>query len=337
MRDIHRSALLLIAATVMALTALLPSWPGSVAPRSAAPRNAAPAQIRALVAKADAVQSEAEPETDGSGDRGATPEPQAVVATPKAVVKTGAPSAEDESDSATFVASVDTLGTDDVAPPEPASDGQCPKARTCPTNQIRTQKWKTSEDGTVTIPWRFNDEGRRNLRAPAGLLESAVRASMAEWSRWNSNIVFEYSGTTTAAFAAQGKDGSCDDGVNTVTWASFDPSVIAAVGTCIDPATNTVRDADLALNVTQHWEDISGEAESRHTFDIRSIVTHELGHILSLLDLYDARSVRQTMMGSAEYGETRKRTLALGDVIGLQKAYPCDAQDRCPRDGISDD
>ncbi|MEX2393403.1 MAG: matrixin family metalloprotease, partial [Actinomycetota bacterium] len=106
---------------------------------------------------------------------------------------------------------------------------------------------------------------------------------------------------------------------------------------CTDETGKIVRDADLALNVTQHWEDIGAEPDSRHSFDIRSIVTHELGHVLSLLDLYDADSLHQTMMGNAEYGETRKRTLALGDIIGLQTAYPCGKGDTCRREGIAND
>jgi hypothetical protein len=43
------------------------------------------------------------------------------------------------------------------------------------------------------------------------------------------------------------------------------------------------------------------------------------------------------MSGYSEYGETNKRTPALGDIMGIQKEFPCDANDRCPRDGIADD
>ena len=218
-----------------------------------------------------------------------------------------------------------------------AVESRCPTATTCKSHQVRPATFKPNGSGAVAIPWKFNDEGRRNLRAPEGLLESAVRSGMAEWSRWNSNISFPYAGTTTAAFGADGKDGSCADGTNTVTWHQFDASVIAAVVTCFDRTGNTIRDADLALNVTHHWENIGAEPDSRHTFDIRSIVTHELGHWLSLLDLYDGDAMGQTMMGNSEYGETRKRTLAYGDILGVQEAYPCGAGDRCPRTGITKD
>ena len=245
-------------------------------------------------------------------------------------------------DPATFVRNIDVLQasgttTPDFDVPPPSSGGPCPKATTCKTHVVRNARLPSDETGRVAVPWKFNDEGRRNLRAPQGLLESAMRWATAEWSRWNSNLAFAYAGTTTTTFGADGSDGSCDDGTNTVTWHQFDPEVIAAVVTCTDPKGKTVRDVDLALNVTQHWEDIRGEADSRHTFDIRSIVTHEIGHWVSLLDLYDGDSVAQTMMGNAVYGETRKRTLALGDVVGIQTAYPCGDGDSCPRSGIVED
>jgi hypothetical protein len=233
-----------------------------------------------------------------------------------------------------FTERVTTPPTAQQAPP---ADATCPKATTCPSYQLHTSRWPSDETGTVTIPFKFNDEGRRNLRAPVGLLESAFGASTQQWSKWNSNIVFKAAGTTTAKFGGKGKDGSCDDGTNVVTWHKFDASIIAAVALCKDKTGRVVRDADLAMNVTQHWEDVSGEPESRHTFDIRSIVTHEVGHWLSFADIYGGMDNKQTMFGQAAYGETNKRTLALGDVVGIQKAYPCDKEDICPRKGIKND
>ena len=91
------------------------------------------------------------------------------------------------------------------------------------------------------------------------------------------------------------------------------------------------------MNVTYHWENINGTPSTRHSMDIRSIVTHELGHWLGLLDLYSSSDVHQTMSGYSKYGETSKRTLALGDVIGIQTAFPCGSGDSCPRTGVAND
>jgi hypothetical protein len=187
------------------------------------------------------------------------------------------------------------------------------------------------------IPLASNDEGRRPARADDGIARPALKAAMTEWSRWNSNVVFRDTGSTTAEFAANGKDGSCDDGTNVVTWATFDPGVIGEAVLCFDEAGRVIRDADLALNAAQHWERVSGEPESRHSHDIQTIYTHELGHWIGFEDIYSEQAARQTMYGVTDYGETRKRTLALGDVTGLQKAYPCGSGDSCPRSGIADD
>jgi predicted Zn-dependent protease len=256
------------------------------------------------------------------------------------VRRNGLPTAAKPSAPAKTIRTIEVLYSerhDTSSEPRAAGTGTCPKATTCTVHQTQRARWLTDSTGKVTIKWKFNDEGRRSLRAPPGLLESAIKSGMAEWQRWNSNVQFAYVGTTTAQYGARGSNGTCDDGNNVIGWARMDRDIIAQVMTCLDSSGRRVVDADLALNVTQHWEDIKGEPESRHTFDIRSIVTHELGHILSLADLYSSDAMYMTMMGNAKYGETRKRTLGLGDIIGVQTAYKCGSGDSCPRRGIVND
>ena len=213
----------------------------------------------------------------------------------------------------------------------------CPRASTCDRYLLKNARWPVDESGTVVIPFAYNDSGRRPARAADGITRPALQAAMSQWTHWNSNIVFRDTGTTTATFARDGKDGSCDDGTNVVTWDTFEPDVIGVATLCFDKSGRVIRDADLALNAAQHWERVSGTPESRHSHDIQSILTHELGHWLSFEDIYSGDAVRQTMFGNTEYGETNKRTLALGDVVGVQKAYPCSGEDRCPRSGVIDD
>jgi hypothetical protein len=62
-----------------------------------------------------------------------------------------------------------------------------------------------------------------------------------------------------------------------------------------------------------------------------------MGHWLSLLDMYSDTSSAETMHGAADPNETRKRTPALGDITGVQTAYPCRSGDSCPRSGITGD
>lgn len=215
--------------------------------------------------------------------------------------------------------------------------GPCAKASTCETHELSNVRRPTDDTGRIVIPFAYNDEGRRKLRAPeATEVRAALSRSMAEWSRWNSNIAFEDRGTTTATFAATGADGGCSDDVNVVTWGQFAPGVVGIASTCLDETNRIVRDTDLALNAHHRW--VIGTDERRPSYDVESILTHELGHWLSLKDLYvDIDAARQTMFGSADPNETHKRTLALGDVVGVQAAYPCSDGDVCPRDGVVDD
>jgi len=55
--------------------------------------------------------------------------------------------------------------------------------------------------------------------------------------------------------------------------------------------------------------------------DLQNIATHELGHGVGLGDLYITACSEETMYGYSNYGETKKRTLNAGDIMGIQKLY----------------
>jgi hypothetical protein len=222
--------------------------------------------------------------------------------------------------------------------PDVAVTGPCARANTCPTYQLRPARWPTDKTGRAVINFAYNDDGRRSARAKAEAAGPALNAAAREWMRWNSNVVLRNVGTTTAGFGATGSDGSCADGHNVVTWSRLEPGAVGEAVICFDKTLRVVRDADLALSSTLHWETVASAPRSRHSFDLQEIYTHELGHWLSLIDLYSPESGQyQTMFGDAKYGETRKRTPALGDIIGVEKAYPCGKGDSCPRTGIVND
>ena len=335
---------LLVAGLGAALAVLAALVPGAVVRTSAPLAKGAetrPVLIR-LIERAPVATKDAVVATQ---DAAVAPAPVA----PEEVVRTEPASAPARADTAAAgVPDVEDVGAThpvvfaehaaDRGPSAASSSGRCPKPTTCDVHVLMPARWKTDSTGKLVLKWKYNDEGRRKLRAPAGLLESALKSGMAEWERWNSNVDFAYFGTTAALFGAKGSNGSCDDGTNVIGWSRLEPGVIAEVMTCVDKTGRRVVDADLALNVTFHWEDIQDEPESRHSYDIRSIVTHELGHYAAALgDLYSGDAMYQTMMGNEKYGEVRKRTLALGDIVGLQRAYPCGEGDTCPRKGIVND
>jgi len=55
--------------------------------------------------------------------------------------------------------------------------------------------------------------------------------------------------------------------------------------------------------------------------DLLNIAIHELGHSLGLSDFYNSECSLETMYGYASNGETNKRTLAVGDVVGISGLY----------------
>jgi hypothetical protein len=218
-----------------------------------------------------------------------------------------------------------------------SSKGACPAAPTCEVFSISDFRWKTDAKGTAVINYKYNDANRRVLRAPEPAeTRGAIHAAAATWRHWNSNIVMRDTGDTTARFGALGRDGTCADGNNVITWGRVDdPDAVGMAGMCLDKTRHVIRDADIALNISYWWS--LGPNPRRATYDVQEIVTHEMGHWLSLLDIYAGGGQNQTMFGSADPNETRKRTLGLGDVRGLQRAYPCRSGDSCPRSGIVKD
>lgn len=58
-----------------------------------------------------------------------------------------------------------------------------------------------------------------------------------------------------------------------------------------------------------------------NTMDFDDIATHELGHSVGMNDLYTKACSEQTMYGYASYGETKKRTLESGDIMGVNMLY----------------
>lgn len=217
------------------------------------------------------------------------------------------------------------------------SKGVCPAAPTCDVFGITGYRFRPNAAGKIVINYKYNDTDRRDLRSPdPATVRAAIHAAAATWSHWDSRIVFNDTGDTTATFGAPGPDGTCADGINSISWGRFeDPDDVGEAGMCLDKSQHVIRDADIQLNIGYWWS--NGLDPRRQVYDVQEILTHEMGHWLSLVDQYSGLAGAQTMFGSADVNETRKRTPALGDVIGVQTAYPCRPGESCPRSGIVKD
>jgi VCBS repeat-containing protein len=153
---------------------------------------------------------------------------------------------------------------------------------------------------------------------PSGLPADAVPAIEAAALTWEddpgSYMDFTYRGTTgTLSTAGM-------DGVNVIGAGSRDSAgTVAMCDIWYMPGSDHIMEFDITYNTGAHSFATNGSASA---YDIQGIGTHELGHTLELLDLYDTADSDQVMYGLAAMGDTSKRTLASGDIAGVRAIYP---------------
>ena len=166
---------------------------------------------------------------------------------------------------------------------------------------------------------------------PANSL-AALQAALQTWTSVPAaKLSFVFGGETTST--AYG----INDGKNMVC---FGP--ISTAGTLAQNKfwyyTNSGKlvDSDIKFNTNYTW----GTDGTSGKFDVQNVATHELGHSLSLADLYAGSDSDKTMYGYAAMGETKKRDLDQDDINGIAYLYPDTAdadgdgvlnyEDNCP-------
>jgi len=150
---------------------------------------------------------------------------------------------------------------------------------------------------------------------PAGTL-SNIQMAFQTWEEDpGSYMDYTQAGTTSMT---GGKDG-----YNVVYWGYIDgPGGIVAVCThWYIVATLEIVEFDIKFDSGDSWQ-IYENTASNTSFDVRNVATHEIGHTLSLGDLYDPSDSMETMYGYVSHGQTTRRTLYTGDFQGLNVIYP---------------
>lgn len=137
---------------------------------------------------------------------------------------------------------------------------------------------------------------------------NTISASVNAWDSQTSYQVFSYKGTTSRTAGTY-------DGYNVISWGSYSAGVIAVTMSWVSG--RRVLEVDCLMNTYYGWS-LSGEAGK---MDVQNIMTHELGHFCGLADLYKDADYWLTMYGYADYAETYKQTLGLGDILGLRAVY----------------
>jgi hypothetical protein len=163
-------------------------------------------------------------------------------------------------------------------------------------------KWKAGT--TVTYSVNMNN-------APAGAKE-AIGAAFETWDLAVKIELFSDNvGTVSKA------TGNKYDGVNAISWGRLKPGIIAQTTTWYNRNTKEIMEIGMVFNSGYLWT-IGGSSNS---FDVQDIATHEAGHTLMLLDLYDDAASALTMYGYGDFGETYARTLGAGDESGIRYIY----------------
>jgi hypothetical protein len=117
------------------------------------------------------------------------------------------------------------------------------------------------------------------------------------------------------------------DGNNELVMAgpeNFDSGVIAVCYTWYYTDTNEIFQFDIAFNTYFNWGDADSDGNDvgdPNVMDLQNIATHELGHGFGLDDIYKRKLNYLTMYGYSSEGDIAKRTLAQGDIDGIQALY----------------
>lgn len=77
--------------------------------------------------------------------------------------------------------------------------------------------------------------------------------------------------------------------------------------------------SDIRFNTTD-FDFVDGVSGCTNQHDLRSIMTHEVGHVFGMADVYGDHAWL-TMSGTGGACQTRARTLAKGDVLGMRALY----------------
>jgi hypothetical protein len=100
----------------------------------------------------------------------------------------------------------------------------------------------------------------------------------------------------------------------------FDPERLAVTVSSYAPNGKLVG-ADILINAEIDWALLSeNDEDANHTlFDIASVITHEMGHVLGLDENVDDPT--STMWPYTPAGQTHQRTLSLDDEEGIIELY----------------
>jgi len=111
----------------------------------------------------------------------------------------------------------------------------------------------------------------------------------------------------------------CTGEPNSVHWGPIDGEggTVAATSVCFALQTKEILGFDMIIDQDEPWV-IGSNADA---LDVQNTVTHEFGHVAGLDHVRPPKDGCLTMFTYVALGEIQKRTLGLGDKLGLHDLY----------------
>jgi hypothetical protein len=173
----------------------------------------------------------------------------------------------------------------------------------------KTKRGKTIKWNTHTVTYYVNTDG-----GPPGCL-AAILAALEAWSNVaSSSFRFVYGGPATSTSY------NVTDGVNLICFTRMGNKAKVARNYVHWNESGEVCDSDIVLNIDHKFS--AAYSCPKNCYDVQNVLTHELGHTLSLGDLYKKSHAGKTMYGRGFKGDTKKRTLEKDDMDGVAHLYP---------------
>ena len=143
---------------------------------------------------------------------------------------------------------------------------------------------------------------------------NAVKTAMQTWTNVPAKFTFSYGGSHSRTSSKQNFK-------NEVLWSNSGYGSAIAYAACWGDYSNNLVECDLVLINSGDYTWSTNDNPNGSQMDVQNICTHEFGHFLQLLDLYNDSDWQKTMYGYAGTGETYKRSLTDDDKNGIIHIY----------------
>lgn len=182
-----------------------------------------------------------------------------------------------------------------------------------PTYAPSTALWKAED---IPIKWRFREGSIPSKLSPFHT-RRAMRKAHQVWPRSHTDCTNSQSNTFRFNYVGKTAKRIGYDGVNTIDFGKLGASSLAVNYTWYKQG--RILEVDMRLNKTEYsW---TTNPNGKKAYNVKNVVTHELGHQIGLEDLTDPNGAL-TMFARITKGETHKITLGRGDLRGADHVAP---------------